>query len=333
MLSGSELALAGIAAAAAGLVNALPGGGTLISFPALVALGVPEVVANVTNTVALCPGYLGGALAQKNDLAGQKKRLILLVPAGIMGGLAGGILLLYVSEQVFHMLVPVLILLAAVLLAVQDRVRDWIRLHSGHDGTDGRGCRSAALPVGLSAVYGGYFGPGLSVIILAVLGLFLDDTLTRLNALKQCISLGTNVAAAVFFLFSGLVLWPFALVMAAGALFGGAIGGRIASRIDPGRSGGPSSPSGLRSGCTSLSGCSSDRHLSASLLQDVRDKTADAKGLPCATRKIEKGFLCRPALQRARTSDRRVTSPASFPLSVIGTVLMFFATIRSTTSG
>ena len=151
-----------------------------------------------------------------------------------MGGLAGGILLLYVSEQVFHMLVPVLILLAAVLLAVQDRVRDWIRLHSGHDGTDGRGCRSAALPVGLSAVYGGYFGPGLSVIILAVLGLFLDDTLTRLNALKQCISLGTNVAAAVFFLFSGLVLWPFALVMAAGALFGGAIGGRIAEPDRPG---------------------------------------------------------------------------------------------------
>lgn len=127
MLTGTELALAGLAAAAAGLTNALAGGGTLISFPALVALGVPEVVANITNTVALCPGYVGGALAQRKDLAGQKKRLMMLVPAGIVGGLIGGILLLYVSEQVFHILVPFLILLAAALLAVQDRVRDWIR--------------------------------------------------------------------------------------------------------------------------------------------------------------------------------------------------------------
>jgi hypothetical protein len=235
MLTGTELALAGLAAAAAGLTNALAGGGTLISFPALVALGVPEVVANITNTVALCPGYLGGALAQKSDLAGQKKRLILLLPAGIIGGLAGGILLLSISAQVFHVLIPFLILMAAALLAVQDRVRDWIRRQTGHDGTDGRGCRNAAIPAGLAAIYGGYFGPGLSVIYLAVLGLFLDDTLTRLNALKQCLSLATNVAAAVFFLFSGLIIWPLALVMAVGALLGGAVGGHIAGRIDPGR--------------------------------------------------------------------------------------------------
>jgi hypothetical protein len=235
MLPGSELALAGLAAIAAGMVNALAGGGTLISFPALVALGVPEVVANITNTVALCPGYLGGALAQKKDLAGQKKRLMMLLPAGIIGGLVGGILLLYVSEQVFHILVPFLILLAAILLAIQDRIRDWIRRQTGHDGTDRKGCRNAALPAGLAAIYGGYFGPGLSVIYLAVLGLFLDDTLTRLNALKQCLSLATNVAAAVFFLFSGLIIWPLAVVMAAGALLGGAIGGHIAGRINPAR--------------------------------------------------------------------------------------------------
>ena len=235
MLPGSELAIAGLAAAAAGLVNALAGGGTLISFPALLALGVPDIAANITNTVALCPGYIGGVLAQKKDLAGQKKRLIILIPAGIVGGLAGGILLLYVSEQIFHLLVPFLILLAAALLAVQDRVRDWIHKHTGHAGTEERGCRNAALPVGLAAVYGGYFGPGLSVIILAVLGLFLEDSLTRLNALKQCISFTTNVAAAIFFLFSGLIVWPLALVMAVGALIGGTLGGHIASRIDPGR--------------------------------------------------------------------------------------------------
>ena len=233
MLPGSELALAGLAAIAAGMVNALAGGGTLISFPTLVALGVPEVVANITNTVALCPGYLGGALAQKKDLTGQKKRLMMLLPAGIIGGLVGGILLLYVSEQVFHILVPFLILIAAILLAVQDRIREWIRRHTGHDGTDRKGCRNAALPAGLAAIYGGYFGPGLSVIYLAVLSLFLDDTLTRLNALKQCLSLATNVAAAVFFLFSGLIIWPLAVVMAVGALLGGAIGGHITGRINP----------------------------------------------------------------------------------------------------
>ncbi len=234
MLSGTELALAGLAAVAAGLINALAGGGTLVSFPTLIAMGVPPVAANITNTVALCPGYLGGALAQRADLRGQRKRLLILVPAGIIGGVAGGALLLSIGENIFRVLIPFLILMAAVLLAVQDRVRDWISAHAPRAaGTTPAG--RAALPVGIAAVYGGYFGPGLSVIILAVLGLFIDDNLTRLNALKQCISLAVNVAAAVFFLFTGLVIWPLALVMAAGALIGGGAGGTIAGRIDPAR--------------------------------------------------------------------------------------------------
>jgi uncharacterized membrane protein YfcA len=231
MLSGSEIVIAGLAATAAGLVNALAGGGTLISFPALIALGVPDVAANITNTVALCPGYLGGAVAQREELRGQRHRLWLLLPAGIVGGITGSFLLLVASERVFHVIVPFLILAAAMLLAVQDRVRDWLQKRS-HDEPGNKGGR-ALLPVGLAAVYGGYFGAGMSVIILAVLGLFLDDTLTRLNALKQCISLSVNVAAAVFFLFSGLVIWPLALVMATGALAGGIAGGRIAGKINP----------------------------------------------------------------------------------------------------
>ena len=232
MLSGSEIIIAGLAAAAAGLINALAGGGTLISFPALLALGVPDIAANITNTVALCPGYLGGAIAQREELRGQGRRLWLLIPAGITGGFAGSLLLLLGSEQVFHVIVPFLILLAALLLAVQDKVRDWIRKQSHAVEFKGGGGK-ALLPVGLAAVYGGYFGAGLSVIVLAVLGLFLDDTLIRLNALKQCISLSINVAAAIFFLFSGMVIWPLALVMAAGALAGGAAGGKIAGKINP----------------------------------------------------------------------------------------------------
>ena len=233
MLSAYAIILAGLAAAAAGLINALAGGGTLISFPVLLALGIPDVAANITNTVALCPGYLGGAISQRDDLRGQERRLWLLLPAGIIGGVIGSFLLLFIGGQVFHLLVPFLILLAALLLAVQDRVRDWVRRHAGHDGSEAQGSRRAFFPVGLAAIYGGHFGAGLSVIVLAVLGLVFDDTLTRLNALKQCISLGINVAAAVFFLFSGLVVWPLALVMAACALIGGAAGGRIAGRINP----------------------------------------------------------------------------------------------------
>lgn len=232
MLSGYEIALAGIAAIAAGMINALAGGGTLVSFPALLALGVPDIAANITNTVALCPGYLGGAIAQREDLRGQRRRLWLLVPAGIIGGIAGSVLLIVASEQVFHILIPFLILLAALLLAVQDRVRDWVRKRSHRTGPRGIGGK-IVLPVGLAAVYGGYFGAGMSVIVLAVLGLFFDDTLTRLNALKQCISLSINVAAAAFFLFSGIVLWPLALVMATGAQAGGIAGGKVAGRINP----------------------------------------------------------------------------------------------------
>lgn len=225
--------LVGAAAVAAGLVNALAGGGTLISFPALVAAGIPAVAANITNTVALCPGYLGGALAQRKDLQGQKRRLWLYMPAGAVGGIIGGFLLLNTGEKLFRSLVPVLILLATALLASNDLVRGWLQRRASKPRSAETTENLAVVPVGLAAIYGGYFGAGLSVIIMAVLGLVLDDSLTRVNALKQTISLSTNVAAAIFFVFSGKVNWPVALVMAVGALLGGALGGRLAGRIKP----------------------------------------------------------------------------------------------------
>jgi len=233
MLNGFEFVLAGLAALAAGAVNALAGGGTLITFPMLTFLGVPAVAANVTNTVALCPGYFGGTIAQWKDLRGQTDRLWLIIPASIVGGVLGGLLLLRTGERLFRELVPYLILLASVLLAIQDPVRAWLtrRLGKGHSGTGLE--KLAWLPVGLAAVYGGYFGAGLSVIVLSALGLTLDDSLTRLNALKQAIAFAVNVAAAVFFLFSGQVVWSAALVMAVGALIGGVLGGRLAGHIKP----------------------------------------------------------------------------------------------------
>jgi uncharacterized protein len=233
MIQGLDYLWVGLAAGAAGAVNALAGGGTLISFPALTAVGLPAVAANVTNTVALCPGYFGATLAQAKDLRGQKRRLWTLVPAAVLGGIAGGLLLLHTGERTFRALVPFLILLASGLLAVQEPVRAWLTKRLADRSADGARERWAALPVGLAAVYGGYFGAGLSVIVLAALGLLLDDSLTRLNALKQTVALATNVAAAVFFVFSGQVVWPAAAVMAAGALIGGAAGGRLAGKVRP----------------------------------------------------------------------------------------------------
>lgn len=227
-----DLLLAAAAALVAGAINALAGGGTLVTFPALLALGVPAVVANVTNTVALCPGYVGGTLAQKADLRGQGPRLRRLLPAAALGGVLGGWLLLESGEKLFRGLVPWLILLASLLLAGQGRVRAWLGRRLGHGG-DERLERATWLPVGLAAVYGGYFGAGLSVIVLAALGLSARESLTRLNAAKQAIALVVNAAAAVFFLFSGQVAWSFAAVMAVGALVGGALGGRLAGRLPP----------------------------------------------------------------------------------------------------
>ncbi len=243
---GTDLLIAALAGAAAGVVNALAGGGTLITFPTLTALGMPALAANVTNTVALCPGYLGATMAQRGDLRGQGRRLWLLVPAGVLGGLAGGFLLLRSGERTFRALVPFLILLASALLAAQEPLRAWLKRRSARveGATDdaascpaGVGADSGVARVapaaGLAAVYGGYFGAGLSVIVLAVLGLLLDDSLTRLNALKQAIAFGVNVAAAVLFALAGPVVWPAALAMAAGALLGGTAGGRLAGRVRP----------------------------------------------------------------------------------------------------
>lgn len=233
MLNGIEFVLIGLAALAAGAVNALAGGGTLITFPMLTFLGIPAVAANVTNTVALCPGYFGGTLAQWNDLRDQKRRLWIVVPASIVGGVVGGFLLLRTGEKLFRELVPYLILLASILLAIQDLVRTWLvrRLGESHSGAVME--KLTWLPVGLASIYGGYFGAGLSVIVLSALGLTLEDSLTRLNALKQAVAFSVNVAAAIFFLFSGQVVWVAALVMAVGALIGGTLGGRLAGHIKP----------------------------------------------------------------------------------------------------
>ncbi|MDR3641397.1 MAG: sulfite exporter TauE/SafE family protein [Humidesulfovibrio sp.] len=228
-----QLLIVGIAAVFGGAVNALAGGGTLITFPVLTAVGVPIVAANITNTVALCPGYLGATLAQLKDLRGQRLRMLLLLPVGVLGGLGGGVLLLHTEDQMFHKVVPYLIFMAVILMAQQDRIRAWLMRSAGKGEGGSLHDAWSILPVLPAAIYGGFFGAGVSVIIIAVLGLIIADSLTRLNALKQALSLVINIAAGVFFLFSGQVVWPAALVMAVGAIAGGVLGGRMAGRIRP----------------------------------------------------------------------------------------------------
>jgi uncharacterized membrane protein YfcA len=223
-----QLALLFAAAVAAGAINALAGGGSIFTFPALIAAGVPPLLANVTNTVALCPGYVGGALAQRRDLQGQGRRMAVLLPVAAAGGLAGALLLTRTSEKLFDSLVPVLVLAACALLAVQERVRALLQRRAGSIPLSW-----SIVPVLLAAIYGGYFGAGLSVIFLAMIGLAIDDDLTRLNALKQAMGLATNIAAAAYFAVTAPVAWRAAAVMAAGALLGGAAGGKLAGHIRP----------------------------------------------------------------------------------------------------
>jgi uncharacterized protein len=233
MISGLDFLWVGLAALAAGIINAVAGGGTLITFPMMTAVGIPPVVANVTNSVALCPGYLGGTIAQWRDLQRQSLRLRWLVPIAMLGGIGGGLLLLNTGERVFSALVPYLILLASLLLAIQDPLKHWLARRIEKHAARRLDERWAALPIGLSAIYGGYFGAGLGIIMLATLGITIDDTLTRLNALKQLLSLVINFAAAVYFAWAAPVWWPVAAVMAIGALLGGALGGRLAGTLKP----------------------------------------------------------------------------------------------------
>src|SRR6266550_4290095 len=143
---------------AAGLINAIAGGGSLISFPALVAAGLPAVTANITNTVALCPGYFGGAFAQRRDLVGQRSRMMMLFPTSLIGGVVGGLLLLWTGERAFDILVPFLLLFAVALLAFQNQLQAFTmaRKHGAHSET------CSIVPVGIAAIYGGYFGAALN---------------------------------------------------------------------------------------------------------------------------------------------------------------------------
>ncbi len=273
------LAAAG-AGGAAGAINALAGGGTLVSFSTLVALGVPPVTANVTNTVSLVPGYLTGAWAQRDDLKLQIRHAWALAAAAFIGGLFGSVLLVTIPAHAFRVVVPYLILLACALLLAQDWLKKRLRPPAGQGpppaGSDDANAmsptgrqmsrrgprgqpvevrpvevrpvevrpvedpaqREHAHPVLLvsvffAAVYGGFFGAGLGIMLLAVLGLLTTQSLLQVNALKQALSFVINVVAATFFAISGHVAWELVPVMAVAAMAGAVFGTRLVRAISP----------------------------------------------------------------------------------------------------
>jgi uncharacterized membrane protein YfcA len=212
---------------AAGAVNAVAGGGSLISFPALAATGMPALTANVTNQVAVLPGYLGGSLAYRDELRPQRSRAMTLGTTSACGALIGAVLLVVSPKRLFAVLAPILVLLAVALLALRPALArhfDAPKPHEPHP-------RGLHVANSAASVYGGYFGAGLGVMLLAVLAIALEDTLQRLNALKGLLSLIVAVVAAGYFAVFGPVRWHEAAVMAVASFVGGRLGVGAARRV------------------------------------------------------------------------------------------------------
>ena len=246
MLEPAQIALVAGAGLLAGAVNSVAGGGSLLSFPALLAVGYPALTANVTNSVALTPGYFGGTLGYRRELEGQRARIIALGATSAAGAVLGAFLLVVSSAEFFERVVPFLIFLACGLLAAQTRLARVVRNHrearedEGPEGRPPAGDRTAADPHTpplfaaqfLAAVYGAYFGAGVGIMMLAILGIFLADNLQRLNALKGLLSFLISVVAAVSFLLFADVSLLAVAVMAVASLLGGQLGVLLARRLD-----------------------------------------------------------------------------------------------------
>jgi uncharacterized protein len=221
------LALLALAGFVAGAVNGVAGGGSLVSFPALLAAGYPPVTANVTNQVAVLPGYVGGSVAYRKELRGQRRRAIALSISSVAGALIGAAVLVFAPGRVFDLLVPYLVLFACALLAAQPAISRRVRAPSESAGAR---LRLHAMQFAAS-VYGGYFGAGLGIVLLAVLALGVSDSLQRLNALKGLLSLVVAVVSVAFFAIAVPIAWLAALVMVATSYAGGLAGVMLARRL------------------------------------------------------------------------------------------------------
>jgi uncharacterized membrane protein YfcA len=222
------------AAVAAGAINAVVGSGSLITFPTLLAFGFPPVLANVSNNIGLVSGNVSGAFGYRRELAGQRSRLLPLCLVAAAGALAGAVLLLSLPAGAFKVIVPALILVACVLVLVQPRLSTWVTARrKDRGGERGRGGQVLGAGLLLSGAYGGYFGAAQGVLVIGLLGTFLDESLQRVNAAKNVLVTIVNATAAVVFILFAQVSWLAVLLIAVGSTAGGLLGARYGRRLPP----------------------------------------------------------------------------------------------------
>jgi uncharacterized protein len=227
-VSWAEAVAVFVAGVAAGTINTIVGSGTLVTFPTLLAVGYPPVLANVSNTLGLVPGSLSGALGYRRELIGQRSRLMRLGTASLLGGVTGALLLLRLPGSAFTAIVPVLIGLGCVLVVAQP----WISRHiSPPASAPPHGSVTVWVLVYLAGTYGGYFGAAQGVLLIAILGLSLPETMQRVNAAKNVLALLVNAVAAVVFLLISHIAWAAAGTIALGSVVGGQVGATVGRRL------------------------------------------------------------------------------------------------------
>ena len=230
LLEGAIILVAGIAA---GIINVVAGAGTLITFPTLLALGIPPITANVSNTVGLVPGSIAGAYGYRRELKSQWRPVAWMAVFSAVGGVIGGLLLLILPEEAFSAIVPFLLLLAALLSAIQPRVARYVRRKA----PEGTGADTRPITFGLvlgilgTGVYGGYFGAAQGVVLLALLGILWSTDMHRANGAKNVLAGMANLVSAIIFISSGTVDWVIALLIGVGSAFGGWLGARMGRRL------------------------------------------------------------------------------------------------------
>ncbi|NKY36087.1 sulfite exporter TauE/SafE family protein [Nocardia speluncae] len=219
---------------AAGGINAVVGSGTLITFPVLLAVGLPPVTANVSNTVGLVPGSLSGVIGYRRELSGQRARLLRYGSASLLGAALGAVLLLNLPEDAFATIVPVLIIAALVLVVLQPRLSAWVRERQrDKEATPAHGGPVLLAAIFATGIYGGYFGAAQGVLLVGLLGVFVQDELQRLNAVKNVLALLVNALAAAVFIAVAEIDWRVVALIAAGSIIGGQIGARVGRRLSP----------------------------------------------------------------------------------------------------
>jgi uncharacterized protein len=218
------------AAFVAGAINSIAGGGSLVSFPTLIWLGVPSIPANATNTVALVPGSLASVHGYRRELQGADTRVLALAVPSLVGGIIGSVLLYRTPPEVFDRLVPILILFATLLFMGQEPIQRRFKLTAVHDARSHWLSWTMFYQL-LVGIYGGYFGAGIGILMLAAFSLMGHTDIHQMNGLKNILAAIINGVAAAYFIWVGLVVWPDALIMAAGAVVGGMTGTRLARRL------------------------------------------------------------------------------------------------------